>query len=217
MSDLFPCEKCNEMRECSVIETTDTSVVKGKVVKYRSEYMKCSVCGCLFQTPEQLDNSLLSARIAYDNLNISVLPMDIIKIREKYNASQKAFGVLLGMGELTINSYEQGKIPSSAHRTLLELSKNPYCFYEMYNLNKDKISNLQRKKICKNEFFINFKEIWDAYEIMYMNVECYVDELLSTKISVQCDDIIQRNVTINKKENYVDYIVDDNYKDSIAA
>ena len=81
-------------------------------------------------------------------LESSVSPEKIIAIRESYNASQKAFGLILGMGELTINSYEQGKsIPMSSNRLLLHLSENPLIFFEMYERNKNKIGAIQRERI----------------------------------------------------------------------
>ena len=74
-------------------------------------------------------------------------PEKIISIREKYNASQKAFSMILGMGELTMNKYEHGEKPSSSNRLLLLLSEDPACFYKMYEINKYKIGVLQKEKI----------------------------------------------------------------------
>ena len=92
-------------------------------------------------------------------LEESVSPEKIISIRESYNASQKAFGLILGMGELTINSYEQGKsIPMSSNRLLLHLSENPLIFFEMYERNKNKIGAIQRERIEASEAFMNYKK-----------------------------------------------------------
>lgn len=92
-------------------------------------------------------------------LEDSVNPAKIISIRESYNASQKAFGLILGMGELTINSYEQGKsIPVSSNRLLLHLSENPLIFFEMYERNKSKIGAIQRERIEASEAFKRYKE-----------------------------------------------------------
>ena len=56
----------------------------------------------------QLDANLEAAREAYARLYESPTAEDIIKLRSEYGASQKAFGLILGLGELTINSYEHG-------------------------------------------------------------------------------------------------------------
>ena len=97
---------------------------------------------------QMMDENLLTARETYELLEDSVSPAKIIAIRESYNASQKAFGLILGMGQLTINSYEQGKsIPMSSNRLLLHLSENPLIFFEMYERNKNKIGARQRERI----------------------------------------------------------------------
>ena len=106
-----------------------------------------------------MDKNLIAAREAYELLEESVSPAKIIAIRESYNASQKAFGLILGMGELTINSYEQGKsIPVSSNRLLLHLSENPLIFFEMYERNKNKIGAIQRERIESSEAFKNYQK-----------------------------------------------------------
>ena len=88
-------------------------------------HYECSNCHEIFDSAQMMDQNLLAAREAYELLESSVSPEKIILIRESYNASQKAFGLILGMGELTINSYEQGKsIPMSSNRLLLHLSES---------------------------------------------------------------------------------------------
>lgn len=108
---------------------------------------------------QMMDENLLTARETYELLEDSVSPAKIIAIRESYNASQKAFGLILGMGELTINSYEHGKsIPMSSNRLLLHLSENPLIFFEMYERNKNKIGAIQRERIESSEAFKNYKK-----------------------------------------------------------
>ena len=111
---------------------------------------KCSVCGSEFQTMEQLEASLKIGKEAAEKAEDQLTPEKIISIREKYNASQKAFAIILGMGELTINKYEQGEKPSSSNRLLLLLSEDPACFYKMYTINKYKIGSVQKEKIEKS-------------------------------------------------------------------
>jgi hypothetical protein len=42
----------------------------------------------------------------------------IVALRSRYGASQKAFELILGFGELTMNSFEQDAVPDSANRLL---------------------------------------------------------------------------------------------------
>lgn len=107
----------------------------------------------------------------------SVSPEKIISIRESYNASQKAFGLILGMGELTINSYEQGKsIPMSSNRLLLHLSENPLIFFEMYERNKNKIGAIQRERIESSEGFKRYTKL-GGLEKLYNNLSDFKGEV----------------------------------------
>lgn len=78
-------------------------------------------------------------------------PEALVSLRARYNASQKAFGAILGFGELTMNSYESGSTPDSTNRLLLKLAADPLIFKAMYEINSGKIGALQRKRIEDSE------------------------------------------------------------------
>ena len=153
------CPYCESIHEVHKITRTESIVFKGKNVSYEAVHYECCNCHEIFDSAQMMDENLLAAREAYELMEESVSPAKIISIRESYNASQKAFGLILGMGELTINSYEQGKsIPMSSNRLLLHLSENPLIFFEMYERNKNKIGAIQRERIESSESFKNYKK-----------------------------------------------------------
>ncbi|MFA6008116.1 MAG: hypothetical protein WC784_05785 [Candidatus Shapirobacteria bacterium] len=86
-------------------------------------------------------------------------PAELVALRARYNASQKAFGAILGFGELTMNSYEKGNMPNPTNRLVLRLAKDPYIFKAMYRLNSDKIGALQRKRIEESEGYRSAEDI----------------------------------------------------------
>lgn len=141
------CPDCEKVVEVSQIEKETNVVINEKSVSFMTPMYKCLKCGAEFQSMEQLEKSLKLGRQAAEKNQNELTPEKIIAIREKYNASQKAFAIILGMGELTINKYEQGEKPSSSNRMLLLLSDDPACFYKMYEINKNKIGEIQKKKI----------------------------------------------------------------------
>ena len=147
MINRIQCPDCEKLTEVSEILKETNVVIKGKNVTFNAPMYKCSVCGSEFQTMEQLEESLKLGKNAAEKKYDEITPEKIISIREKYNASQKAFAIILGMGELTINKYEQGEKPSSSNRMLLLLSEDPACFYKMYEINKCKIGTIQKQKI----------------------------------------------------------------------
>ncbi|HOU39555.1 MAG TPA: YgiT-type zinc finger protein [Treponemataceae bacterium] len=147
------CPMCGQMATMQLVSLSQEAEIKGKLVKFASPALKCSSCGEEIFTPEQMDESLHASREAYERQYASPSPDELVALRERYGASQKAFSILLGFGELTMNSYEQGSIPDSTNRLLLKLAENPVCFAEMYRINKDKIGLTQRRRIESSEGF----------------------------------------------------------------
>ena len=148
MSKTIFCTECHADREFNLIHEMDTVPFRGKDVPYEAEFFRCSVCGNEFETMAQMDANLDAAREAYDRLFATPSPVELIALREKYGASQKAFGLLLGLGEATMNTYEKGiSIPNSSNRLLLSIANDPHAFQLMYEKNKHKIGDLQRTRI----------------------------------------------------------------------
>ena len=133
------CPLCGRIAKMEPVSLQQEAEIKGKLVRFTSPALKCSLCGNEMFTPEQMDESLRASREAYERQYASPSPDELIALRERYGASQKAFSLLLGFGELTMNSYERGSIPDSTNRLLIKLAENPVCFKEMYRINKDKI------------------------------------------------------------------------------
>lgn len=76
-----------------------------------------------------------------------VTPQEIVCIRRKYNAGQKHFRRNLGLGEATINSYETGQVPTTAHSALIRQATDPSAFARMYQDRRDEFGPTQRKRI----------------------------------------------------------------------
>jgi len=85
--------------------------IKGHEVAFAASCYRCTSCGEVFLAPGQLDANLAIAREVYARLYETPEPEALVALRAKYSAGQKAFGMILGFGELTINSYEQGDRP----------------------------------------------------------------------------------------------------------
>lgn len=151
MADIELCPFCEQMTSMELVDFPQEAEIKGRKVSFTSPAFRCSSCGHELFTPEQMDASLRASREAYEQKYATPSPEELIALRTRYGASQKAFSLLLGFGELTMNSYEQGNVPDSANRLLLKLAENPVCFSEMYRINKDKIGLIQRRRIEESE------------------------------------------------------------------
>jgi putative zinc finger/helix-turn-helix YgiT family protein len=153
MTEKRSCPHCELARDTQLIERDETVSIKGRDVVFKAQRYSCMTCGTEFEAPGQLDRNLNAAREAYARLYEAPTPDQLVALRSRYGASQKAFGLILGFGELTMNSYEQGGSPDSTNRLLLKLADNPVIFKAMYAMNSTRIGALQRQRIETSEGF----------------------------------------------------------------
>lgn len=141
------CPHCEELREIKIIKKIEKNVIRGFEIESEAEYSLCTECGKDFATMDQMDITLTNGYNMYRKLENIIFPADIIAIREKYSTSQKAFAKILDLGELTINSYEQGSLTSKSVSNFIRLMEKPENFTELFEQNKHKLSPHQIKKI----------------------------------------------------------------------
>jgi putative zinc finger/helix-turn-helix YgiT family protein len=165
MTERRSCPTCETLRDVELVNRDEKVTIKGREVSFVAHLYRCTHCGTEFEDPGQLDANLEAARETYARLYESPTAEDIIKLRSGYGASQKAFGLILGFGELTVNSYEHGSAPGPANRLLLRLAENPVVFRAMYAQNRTRISALQRKRMEQSTLFRS-ADAWTAVEAL---------------------------------------------------
>ncbi len=165
MSNRLPCSRCGTTRDVGIVERAEQLTIKGKEVSFNARFSRCLACGSEFETSDQLDANLDAAREAYARLYESPSPEALVALRAHYNASQKAFGAILGFGELTMNGYESGGTPDSPNRLLLKLAADPLIFKAMYAINSGKIGATQRRRIEDSPGF-KAASSWDGLEAL---------------------------------------------------
>ncbi|OHE63637.1 MAG: hypothetical protein A2Z99_03180 [Treponema sp. GWB1_62_6] len=141
------CPVCEAIRTVEFGSRAETLPVRGVDVEIEAEFSRCTVCGEEFADAESMDRTLQAAYAGYRHKLGILSPDEIRAIRARYGVSQKAFGLILGFGELTINSYESGSLPTEANNNLIKLVRHPETFKELFGSNKDKIGPTQRKRI----------------------------------------------------------------------
>jgi len=65
---------------------------------------------------------------------------EIVKIRKKYNLTQKDFAKILGLGEVTINRYERGTIQTSVNDEIIRVVESPYVMLSVIERNSENVS-----------------------------------------------------------------------------
>jgi len=141
------CPICEDFREIEVISKSEITKVKGIEVEALAHYSICTHCSNEFSTSDQMDETLTNAYNEYRKIEDIIFPSDIINIREKYGVSQKAFAKILDLGELTINSFEQGSLPSKSISNLIKFMDKKDNFIDLFQRNRRKLTKLQITKI----------------------------------------------------------------------
>ena len=141
------CPNCEKETDLTLKKERETNKIKDREIVIDAEFYICNECGEDFATAGQMERALNDGYNKYREMEGIIFPEEIINIRKKYNASQKAFAKILNMGELTINSYEQGSLVAKSMSDFIKLMEHPENFTELFEKNKSKLSTGQIKKI----------------------------------------------------------------------
>lgn len=126
---------------------------------------------------------------------------DIIKLREKYDISQRELTSILGFGKMTINRYERGGLPTKSKSDYIKLLiENDDKFiekvkeaYEKNNINEKTYNKIISKEVEKG---ISKKEVQD-------NIRRYLKFVLNRKPDIYNG---YKSLDLEKVENIISYI-----------
>jgi len=141
------CPYCEKPENIKIVKTREDYEIKGVTVAVVSEKSVCLKCTRNFATDVQMERTLRAGYAAYRKKADIVTPEEIVRIREKYGASQKVMARILDLGELTINSYEQGALVSKSISNLIRLVENPVNFTLLFDRKRDELSRTQIRRI----------------------------------------------------------------------
>jgi putative zinc finger/helix-turn-helix YgiT family protein len=141
------CPYCEKQTELRKERKPESYSIRNRTITVESEYFVCAECHRDFSTSEQMENALRQGYDKFRETEDIISPQEIIAIRQQYGASQKAFAKILDLGELTINSYEQGALPAKSVSNFLRLMGTKDNFKKLFLKNKGKLSKMQLRKI----------------------------------------------------------------------
>jgi putative zinc finger/helix-turn-helix YgiT family protein len=204
MTEQLSCPNCEALRDVEKISRDETVSIKGREVTFRAEAYRCRICGEEFETPSQLDANLDAAREAYSRAYESFSPAELVTLRAQYGASQKAFGMILGFGELTMNTYEKGTLPDPPNRLLLKLADNPIHFRAMYQVNSSRIGALQRQRIEASEGYRSATG-WQGLEALGVALTPVQREKIEACAEEEERTVVQQSVEWVSVASFIDY------------
>lgn len=149
------CPYCDSEQEYEV-QKRIVEMYKGVKVDVEENVPVCKKCGNDLIINNIEDDNLTRLYEKYREIQCTVKPEDIVKLREKYNLSQRELTSILGWGKMTINRYENGSFPTKAHsdylkdlikdeKRLFEKAKSAYEKDEISEKTFNKLNKIERK------------------------------------------------------------------------
>lgn len=116
------CIECGDYKTFTIKTTREEITVRGVTFSYLEQTAYCSECGEEIYVPEINDINVQAREDAYRKASRLITVTEVNEILKKYNIGAGPLAKLLGFGDVTINRYLSGQIPSREHsEKLLEL------------------------------------------------------------------------------------------------
>ena len=194
------CPYCKKEVEYK-IEKRDLKEFRGIEVNTFENVAICNECNQdLYVNEIENENNERVYQIYREKANI-INAEDIIKLREKYDISQRELTSILGFGKMTINRYERGGLPTKSQSDYIKLLiENDDKFiekvkeaYEKNNINEKTYNKIISEEVEKD---ISKKEVQD-------NIRRYLKSVLNRKPDIYNG---YKSLDLEKVENIISYI-----------
>ena len=194
------CPYCKKEVEYK-IEKRDLKEFRGIEVNTFENVAICNECNQdLYVNEIENENNERIYQIYREKANI-INAEDIIKLREKYDISQRELTSILGFGKMTINRYERGGLPTKSQSDYIKLLiENDDKFiekvkeaYEKNNINEKTYNKIISEEV---EIGISKKEVQD-------NIRRYLKSVLNRKPDIYNG---YKSLDLEKVENIISYI-----------
>ena len=183
------------------IEQRELKEFRGIEVNTFENVAICNECNQdLYVNKIEDENNERIYKIYREKANI-IKAEDIVKLREKYDISQRELTAILGFGKMTINRYERGGLPTKSQSDYIKLLiENEDRFIEKVKeaYENNNITEKTYKKIVSEgqEENISKKRVQE-------NIRRYLKEVLNRKPDIYNG---YKSLDLEKVENIISYI-----------
>lgn len=194
------CPYCKKEVEYK-IEKRELKEFRGIEVNTFENVAICNECNQdLYVNKIEDENNERIYKIYREKANI-IKAEDIVKLREKYDISQRELTAILGFGKMTINRYERGGLPTKSQSDYIKLLiENEDRFMEKVKeaYENNNITEKTYKKIVAEgqEENISKKRVQE-------NIRRYLKEVLNRKPDIYNG---YKSLDLEKVENIISYI-----------
>ena len=194
------CPYCKKEVEYK-IEKRELKEFRGTQVNTFENVAICNECNQdLYVNKIEDENNERIYKIYREKANI-IKAEDIVKLREKYDISQRELTAILGFGKMTINRYERGGLPTKSQSDYIKLLiENDDKFIEKVKeaYENNNITEKTYKKIVSEEQEENISK-----KRVQENIRRYLKEVLNRKPDIYNG---YKSLDLEKVENIISYI-----------
>ena len=194
------CPYCKKEVEYK-IEKRDLKEFRGIEINTFENVAICNECNQdLYVNEIEDENNERIYQIYREKANI-IKAEDIVKLREKYDISQRELTAILGFGKMTINRYERGGLPTKSQSDYIKLLiENEDRFIEKVKeaYENNNITEKTYKKIVSEEQEENISK-----KRVQENIRRYLKEVLNRKPDIYNG---YKSLDLEKVENIISYI-----------
>lgn len=158
------CVNCGCGRDYKVVSVRTEATVRGITFSFVENRAICAECGNEIYVPALNDENVQAREDAYRKAAGLITVEEIRKILRKYNIGAGPLAKVLGFGEVTINRYMGGQLPSKQNSDrLLEILLSHKAMAKYLEKNRNAIGDLTYKK-CSEEL-VKLDELYGSKKV----------------------------------------------------
>ena len=143
------CPECEEMTTRRIEQRVENRTFRGEAMTLAVDVAVCNSCGRDILEPALDDVMLNRVYDEYRRRHGIITSTEIAQLVEQCGMSQRAFGRILGIGEITVHRYLHGQIPDGIHNTMLRALQDGVIRHRFLAAQHDQLDAADARKVCK--------------------------------------------------------------------
>lgn len=178
------CINCMEKVDYKTETVTVDMDIDGVCYRFEEEHAFCEKCGEEVYVPEINDANAARNNKAYAKACNAISASEIESILKTFDIAAQPFAKIVGLGEITVNRYLNGRTPSKSISDKLYSIKRDFNYFdELLEESKNEISSVAYSK--SKEATDKLKRIYDKSDINQVALFFWNKDDEITKLSLQ--------------------------------
>ncbi|MDU5952913.1 MAG: DUF4065 domain-containing protein [Clostridiales bacterium] len=141
------CTECRKNTPYTLQKQTVKKTIKGHTYDFSITLAVCHDCGCAINIPGLIDKNIQEIDRQYRAYEGLASVADIEKLKALYDIGTRPLSLALGFGEITVERYLRGQMPSRAYSNVIQLAlANPAYMKQKLEENRGKLTDVAYAK-----------------------------------------------------------------------